>query len=155
MFAKMHPFLTKPATEEAVRTKNSQCCFKFGKHFGSVSLECRAFISSLLERDPTLRFTEEQASGHSWLTKESSERREPVARQSSVGTAVGALENEKMWSSVVSMPFEGSHSPSTTQSRSTSQTTFSRVKTVGRNLASKFSRAIRALGKKTSTVAPV
>eukprot|EP00928_Gymnodinium_smaydae_P006563 TRINITY_DN12332_c0_g1_i1.p1 TRINITY_DN12332_c0_g1~~TRINITY_DN12332_c0_g1_i1.p1 ORF type:complete len:347 (-),score=40.96 TRINITY_DN12332_c0_g1_i1:70-1110(-) len=125
MFAKMHPFPTKPMTVESILEKSAQCNLRFGRRFVDVSSECKAFISAIIVRDPDQRLSEQQASAHPWL-QDAAKRLELVD----------------------SMHVERPHCKGWNSSL---KSRVSKVKTIGRDVVCRLSRVLGSMRPKTKT----
>eukprot|EP00928_Gymnodinium_smaydae_P006566 TRINITY_DN12332_c1_g1_i1.p2 TRINITY_DN12332_c1_g1~~TRINITY_DN12332_c1_g1_i1.p2 ORF type:complete len:198 (-),score=34.13 TRINITY_DN12332_c1_g1_i1:97-690(-) len=151
MFAKMHPFPTKPMIVESVLEKNAECRLRFGRRFDNVSPACIAFISSIVVRIPERRLSEQEASAHPWLKEEvlCSSTLKPVASRATAGTTADVSTEDDRWGTVVALPDERPECSKGGNSKATFRV--SKVRTVGRDIANRFSRALGGLRRKTNT----
>eukprot|EP00928_Gymnodinium_smaydae_P091791 TRINITY_DN7552_c0_g2_i1.p1 TRINITY_DN7552_c0_g2~~TRINITY_DN7552_c0_g2_i1.p1 ORF type:complete len:406 (-),score=60.16 TRINITY_DN7552_c0_g2_i1:245-1336(-) len=160
MFAKIHPFRTKSMSNQSIMDKTVECNLKFGSRFHGLSLDCIAFVSSTVLREPERRLSEQKASAHPWLHQEETAERveqddyENHASEAALGTSTIDL----TLGLVASMNFENIDLPETvhgTGRNSDAKSYLSRVKSVGRTMFGKFSRAVYGMRKKQSRVTRV
>eukprot|EP00928_Gymnodinium_smaydae_P079730 TRINITY_DN6358_c0_g1_i2.p1 TRINITY_DN6358_c0_g1~~TRINITY_DN6358_c0_g1_i2.p1 ORF type:complete len:340 (-),score=34.30 TRINITY_DN6358_c0_g1_i2:396-1415(-) len=72
MFARRHPFLTRPFVAGAVQRRNAACQYTFCSRFDDHSDDCKHLITHLMMEDPAQRLSVNRALVHPWLATDGS-----------------------------------------------------------------------------------